>query len=138
MSYTTALEAALVPEKNFVARLLRERAIRLLGLNSESALSAKRLLTKFYDIRSTLVHGGSVEDQLSFLQDRDRWLEFERLTRNLIVAAVKNVPSEQEARLSFLKGLWDVDDTARAEKLRQDFKAIKDAAVRRDLLKSLE
>jgi hypothetical protein len=93
MDYTTALESALVPEMDFVSRRLRERALKMLGLSGEVAEKAKKLLKEFYSIRSTLVHGSRLSsDQLSLLQSRARWLEFERLVRHLIVAALRNIP----------------------------------------------
>ncbi len=138
IDYITALEAALVPESDFVGRRLRERAVRLLGLKGEPNDNTKRLLTEIYEIRSTLVHGSSLQsDQLSLLRNPDLWLKFEQLARDLIAAAVTTVPANDTARRSFLVGLYDVDDAARAERLREDFRAIKDKNIRHDLLATL-
>jgi hypothetical protein len=60
MDYTTALEAALVPESDFVSRRLRERAVKVLGLSDDDANKVKSLLKDFYSIRSTLVHGSGL------------------------------------------------------------------------------
>jgi hypothetical protein len=139
VDYITALEAALVPESDFVGRRLRERAVALLGSSGESRDQTKRFLTDMYAIRSTLVHGSPLQtNQLAFLRHYERWLEFEQLTRDLIVAAARAVPSEEPARVSFLKELWDLDDVARAQKLAQDFRAIKQSRVRSELLRDLE
>jgi hypothetical protein len=138
MDYTTSLEAALVPESDLVSRRLRERAVKLLGLTGDDAIKAKKLLREFYSIRSSLVHGsGSSPDQLSLLQNRDRWREFEQLVRDLIVAALRNLPAEDAARQSYLAELYEPSDTERAVVLVENFRAIKDSLVRRDLLRKL-
>lgn len=135
MDYTTALEAALVPESDFVSRRLCERAVKLLGLSGDDATKAKSLLKDFYSIRSTLVHGsGLSSDQLSLLQDRDRWWEFERIVRHLITAALRNVPAEDAARKSHLSGLYELSDAERTQVLAEDFRAVKGPKARRELL----
>jgi hypothetical protein len=135
--YIASLEAALVPKSFLIQRCLKERAVRLLGLTEEKAQQIKKLLSKFYAIRSTLVHGGSVKDQLSFLQDRDCWLDFEQLVRDLIVAALGKVPAEETPRKSYLASLYEPDDNARAKEIKENFKAIKDPEARKSLLAAL-
>jgi hypothetical protein len=72
--HVAALEAALVPEHDFISRRLRERAAKLLGLEGDTARETKRLLTDLYAIRSTLVHGSPLsEGQMSVLRDRELW-----------------------------------------------------------------
>jgi hypothetical protein len=137
VDYMTALEATLVPETDFVKRRLKNRAIKLLGLDSEEAGSARKLLNDMYSIRSTLVHGSSLGSQLDILQDRDRWQEFECLVRRLLVAGLKEIPAEDSSRRSFLSGLYDPNDKERAEELIKNYKAIGDNSVRRDLVVSL-
>jgi hypothetical protein len=138
MDYTTALEAALVPESDFVSRRLKERAVKILDLSEDAARPNKKLLNEFYGIRSTLVHGGSLsDDQLAALRDRDRWLRFEQIVRDLLIAAVLKVPAEDQGRRSYLAQLFDPDAKVRSEKLVEDFKAIKDMQARRSLLDDL-
>jgi hypothetical protein len=132
--YIASLEAALVPKSFLIQRCLKERAVRLLGLTEEKAQPTKKLLTKFYALRSTLVHGGSVKEQLSVLQDRDCWRDFEQLVRDLLVAALGKVPTNETARASYLASLYEPDDNARAEQVQENFKAIKDQKTRENLL----
>jgi len=132
--YIAALEAALVPKSFLIQRSLKERAVRLLGLTEDKARQTKKLLGKFYAVRSALVHGASVKDQLLLLQDRNCWYEFEQLVRDLIVAALRKVPAEENSRQSYLASLYETDDNARAEQIEENFKAIKDPNARKSLL----
>ena len=132
--YIAALEAALVPKSFLIQRSLKERAVRLLGLTEDKARQTKKLLGKFYAVRSALVHGASVKDQLLLLQDRNCWYEFEQLVRDLIVAALRKVPPEENSHQSYLASLYEADDNARAEQIEENFKAIKDPNARKSLL----
>jgi len=137
--YVAALEAILLPENDlFIQRRLRERAVRLLGLTDENASSTKKLLTRFYGIRSTLVHGSPLSnDDLSHLRDSQRWLEFEQIVRDLLVAALRNVPAEESARASYLAEVYEPSDAERAEDFAKNFRTIKDPLVRLDLINKL-
>jgi len=137
--YVAALEAALIPETDlFIQRRLRERAVRLLGLNDENGSATKKILTRLYGIRSTLVHGSPVPDkELSYLRDSLRWLEFEKLVRDLLVAALQNIPAPNSERVAYLTGLFEPSDAERAEDFVKNFKTIKDPQVRRDLVTAL-
>jgi len=138
IDYTTALEAAIVPESDFVSRRLRERAKLLPSLSGMADTADQELLTKMYGIRSTLVHGSSLSDeQLSLLKDRKRWEEFEQIVRNLVVAALRTLPIGNNERRLYLTSLYDLCDADRAEKLCQDFSAIKDNDFRRRLAGTL-
>jgi hypothetical protein len=134
--YVAALEAILVPKSDqFIQRQLKRRAVRLLGLNDEDALATKKLLMRFYKIRSTLVHGSKVsDDDLLYLQDRERWREFEQIVRDLLVAAVLKMPAGEPARLAYLSRLYEPNDEERAEALVESFKAINNSKVRRELI----
>lgn len=67
LDYMIAMEAALVPERDHGGRLLRERAMVLLHETAE----AKRVMKKFYDVRSDIAHGASVgEERIAFLKER--------------------------------------------------------------------
>lgn len=136
--YIAALEAALVPETDFVSRRLRERAVRLLGLEGSESKPQERLLNEMYSIRSTLVHGNPLSvGQLSLVQDREQWWQFEEIVRKPLVAALKNVPFDEIPRNSYLASLYDIDDEARVMRIRNEFRAIKDPQVKQSLLKSL-
>lgn len=132
VDYMIALEATLVPEKDFVGRRLRERAVRLLCKDEE----AKRLLRDFYDIRSTIAHG-------SFLSDKQRQLitnkrkEFECTVRKVLVEALQKVPKDEKDRKRMLEGLWVPSDADRAKKLFEDFGTIQDGEERRRLSERL-
>jgi len=137
--FFAALEASLVPRTDFIQRCLKERAIALLKFSGDEASATKKLLSDFYRIRSTLVHGSPLsEQQMGLLQDRDRWWKFERLVRDLLVAAVKEIPPDDASRRSFLAELYEPDDRARAEEIAMSFRAISDRSVRRGLLVTLK
>src|SRR5262249_29618664 len=91
VDYMTAIEAALVPETDFVGRRLRKRTVAILGLTNDKARATEKLLKDMYSFRSTLVHGSSVKSLLPVLSKH--WLEFEQLIRDLLVAALRTVPA---------------------------------------------
>lgn len=137
--YVAALEAALIPESDLhIQRRLRERAVRLLSVNDGDVSATKKILTRFYGIRSTLVHGSPLSDkELSYLRDRQRWSEFEQLVRDLLVAALRRVPTEDNARVSYLVGLYEPGDAERGEDFAKNFKTIKGRQVGKELLLKL-
>ncbi|GEM_PF-933133 len=136
--YFAALEASLVPESDFVSRRLRERASSLLEFEGESAVETKSLLSRLYAIRSTLVHGSPLsDDQMLILQDRELWWKFETLVRDLLVAALRKVPSDEASRRSYLASLYDPDDEVRAGRVEEEVSAIKNQNVREKLLNNL-
>jgi hypothetical protein len=137
--YIAALEAALVPEHDFISRRLRERAVKLLALEGDAANEARKLLNELYAIRSTLVHGSPLsDDQMSVLQDRDLWWRFEQIVRELLVAALKRIPPDEASRRSHLSSLYDPDDDVRANRVGDEFRAIKNHVKRRELLDNLK
>jgi hypothetical protein len=137
-NYVAALEAALVPEHDFISRRLRERAVKLLDLETEPARDAKKLLNDLYAIRSTQVHGSLLsKDQMELLRNRDLWWKFEELVRELLVTSLKKMPSDELSRRTFLSSLFDPDDKARAEQIGDKFRSIKDSKIRRELLDRL-
>lgn len=122
VDYMIALESILVPEKDFVGRRLRERAVSL--MNSINHNDTNRLLNYFYDIRSTIVHGGDISSVKNGILDK--YIEFESIVRKVIIEAVNALPEDEANRKAFLKQLFDVCDGDRATKVHQDFCAIKD------------
>ena len=138
VDYTAALEATLVPENSFVSRRLRERAVRLVESEIDNKDEILRLLKEIYGIRSALVHGSPLKtSQMDILRDRKKWEEFETILRKVLICAIKIVPSDDAARRSFLSKLYEPSDQDRAEKIVQDFKALKIDSVKKDLLNSL-
>lgn len=107
VDYMIALEATLVPEHGFgIGQRLRNRAVSLLGFRDDAAKAAKRLLGDFYTVRSTLVHGSQLSDRhKKALQKMD---QFELLTRQVLVAALRRVPSDENSRKQLLAGGYDV------------------------------
>jgi hypothetical protein len=60
---------------------------------------------------------------MSLLRDRDLWWKFEELVRSLLVASLKRVPSDEPSRRAFLASLYDPDDSVRAERVSEEFRA---------------
>ncbi len=137
VDYITALEAALVPESDFVSRRLRERAQRLLDLRGDAESTAIRRINEMYAIRSNLVHGSPLStDQLALLQDKDKWWRFEEIVREVLVEALRRVPSDEPLRRSYLASLYDVTDTERAAQILQSYRAMKNDKAKRTLVES--
>lgn len=66
VDYTTALESALVWERDYNTRRISRRAAALIaGNDSTEQEVVTRLVTKFYEIRSTIVHGSKLSDSRS-------------------------------------------------------------------------
>lgn len=105
VDYMISLEAILVPERRFLGRRLRERAAALLRPGDEKHI--KDLMRDFYEIRSTVVHGGTLDAE----KDAFKWsAEFETIVRRVIIESLKQIPSADVDRESFLKGLFDVNN----------------------------
>jgi hypothetical protein len=137
--YVAALEAALVPETDFVSRRLRERATSLLALGGDTAGESRKLLSDIYAIRSTLVHGSPLsQEQMALLQDRARGWSFEELVRQLLVTAVMRIPLNEARRREYLSALYDVDDQVRGERISEEFRAVKHSTMRKELLAKLQ
>jgi hypothetical protein len=122
VDYMTALEAILVPEKDFVGRRLRERAVSLLKNHNIDIDDTKRLLRDFYSVRSAVIHGGDI----SSFKDNvlKRIIDFEVIVRKIIVETLRILPNSGY-REKFLKQLFDICDQTRGEKVFNDFCSIK-------------
>ncbi len=127
IDYMIALEAILVPEKDFVGRRLRERAVSLLKNHKIDIDHTKRLIRNFYDIRSAVVHGGDISSFKNNVLKRN--MEFEVIVRKIVVEALRVLPSNGD-RERFLQHLFDICDQTRVEKVFNDFRAIKSEAER--------
>jgi len=139
IDYTSSLEAALIPEHDFLSRRLCNRALKLLEPQSDTESKAiKVLLKKMYGIRSSLVHGSPLKDEEKvIIQQKELWLSFEQLVRTILICALRNVPSSETDRRTYLSGLYEPSDQDRADKLREDFRTIKDIQVKQVLLNEL-
>jgi len=111
VDYMIALEATLVPEQGFgIGQRLRRRAIALLGLQGDAARTANRVLRDFYAVRSTLVHGSALGDEhRNTLQHMN---QFELLVREILVAALRQIPPDEDSRKQRLAGWYEVPLTA--------------------------
>jgi len=125
VDYMIVMESILVPETDFVGRRLRERAANLLENNDINYNDTKQLLKDFYKVRSTIVHGGDVESYKNGILDKQ--VDLEKIVREVMKVAVKNLPEDDVNRVGFLKSLFDIDDQARASKVFEDFCVIRDA-----------
>jgi hypothetical protein len=136
LDFFIVLEAALVPEIDFVGRRLRERAATLLNLDSEAAKVLKKRLMALYRVRSTIAHGDVIEEsQVKTLREAIPY--FETDVRDLVKAALQCCPVDEISRRSWLKSLYDVSDQDRVDKLREDFKSIKTDSLKHELLKDI-
>ena len=138
VNYGMALEAALVPEKDFVSARLRHRALALLDWESEEAkMNAKKMLNELYDTRSAIAHGGFVgEKTVQFLQANR--IAVESLVHRVLYTSMVRLPAEDAGRKVVLNGLYSVSDDKRADDLVEKFKAIKDLGIRSDALRKLQ
>lgn len=131
VDYLTALESALVPEKSFVGRRLRERASRLLSSDTSQQAVDMRIVRDLYDMRSSIVHGSLLSgDQTSWLNKNRKAIE--ALVKRLMVKCAQNVPASEPGRSMFLKSLFDITDSDRAASVMQNFAEIKDKKIRLD------
>jgi hypothetical protein len=120
VDYMVAMEAILVPERDFLGRRVRERAAALLEGDDEDFI--KKLMRDFYDIRSTVVHGSDVDpENNAFTMSFD----FEGIIRRVIVESLRKLPFDDTDRASFLKALFDVSHNDRSELVYNQFCAIK-------------
>jgi hypothetical protein len=128
-----AMEAALVPESEFVGIRLRKRAARLIGAGPDETDALVRKIRSLYEFRSKIVHGAPLSEQ-SRTSLSNEWGSFESLIRAVLVEALRVLPSNDEERTAVLKRIYDVDDNQRAEKVKQDFRSIDDAEIRARLI----
>jgi Apea-like HEPN len=130
VDYMIALEATLVPEHGFgIGQRLRRRAVSLLGLRGDAANGANRVLRDLYEVRSTLVHGASLNDRhKKALQQMDL---FESLIRQILTAGLRQIPPDENRRTQRLVDWYDVPLMALMSELFRLIKAIARAFVNR-------
>ena len=132
VDYMIALEAALVPEQDFVGRRLRERAVALIKGTAE----AKSVLSKLYDVRSTIVHGSMLsKKQYTIL--KDHLGAFELSVRQILVQSVKTLCVQEKDRTAQLKRIYDISDSERVERLRQSVHEIQGESLKSALVSCL-
>jgi hypothetical protein len=104
LDFYIALEAAIVPEHDYVGRRLRERAAVLLNLSADAAVALKQRFRELYGVRSTVAHGGilkpSQADTLPQLMPA-----FEQDVRDLLKATLQHSPRDEGERRNWLKSL---------------------------------
>jgi len=130
VDYATALESTLVPERDYNTRRVSRRAAALIAPNNagEADVIAK-LIRSFYDIRSRIVHGSALGDE------NRKWLtenctQIEILVRQVLVAAVQNLPSGEKDRRTVLVELYDPTDEDRGNSALDRFREITTVKVR--------
>jgi hypothetical protein len=132
VDYATALEAALVPETDFSRRRMSRRAAFLVSSDPPEQEAVLSIVKKLYDVRSNVVHGTP-------LGDKNRtWLiencgRIEACLRQVLVAAVQNVPAEEAERCTMLAGVYDPADEERGEFALQKFQEIRTDPVRQSI-----
>jgi hypothetical protein len=133
VDYTTALEATLVPEKDFIGRRVRLRAAALVAPGSQEEKEAIiKLMKRLYDVRSCIVHGSRLGD------DNREWLiencaQIELRVRQVLVAAVQQLPPGDNERCAALAALFEPTDEDRGNFAFEKFQAIKTKAVRKEI-----
>jgi Apea-like HEPN len=130
LDYVTALEAAVVPEMDFARRRISRRSAMLISSAPTEQSVIATLVKQLYDIRSSVVHGSKLSDE-----KRD-WLiencgQVELRVRQVLTAAVQNVPAEEADRRTMLAALYDPADEDRGEFALQKFQEIKTPEVRK-------
>ncbi|MDO9069838.1 MAG: HEPN domain-containing protein [Deltaproteobacteria bacterium] len=124
VDYMISLEATLVPDRGFVGSRLSERAASLLTVLDMDRDDTKRILKKFYDIRSKVAHGADTIRLIdAALENAD---VFEKIVRMTIVEALRKTPADNACRKTFLKELYEVPDSKRTETIYKVFCDIKD------------
>jgi hypothetical protein len=131
VDYATALESALVPERDYNTRRVSRRASALLAPEDPvEAASLAKILRRFYDIRSQIVHGSALGDE------NREWLiencgQLENLVRQILVKAVQALPPGEEDRRVALAGLYDPTDEDRGNSALEKFREVRTAEVRK-------
>jgi len=131
LDYATALEATLVPEKDYNTRRISRRAAALIAsVDLEEMQVIVRLMKRFYDIRSRMVHGGRLGDEnREWLFEN--WGQVELRMRQVLMTAVQKLPPGEEDRRVALTRLYDPTDEDRGSIAFEKFREIKTAEVRR-------
>jgi hypothetical protein len=136
VDYMIALEAVLVPERDFVGNRLRNRAARLIRQTDEERATVVRQVRDLYEFRSSIVHGATLSDNGRNTLSEE-WPRFESLVREVLVTALRSLPLDDNGRTAILKRIYDITDEQRADKVRQEFRSIHDEQLRASLAREL-
>lgn len=133
VDYTTALEATLVPDRDYNTRRIHQRAVRLIDSDSPAGTKAiERFIKRLYDIRSRIVHGSGLDDKSrAWLTENSAQLE--RRVREILVAAVRELPPSEKDRRLALAALWDPKDEDRENSVLNKFAEIKNVELRKTI-----
>lgn len=129
VDYATALEATLVPEKDYSTRRISRRAGALLAQDLSEKVLVGNFIKRLYEIRSRIVHGSTLSDETREWLFKN-WQQTEIRMRQILVAAVTKLPPRDEDRRKALSGLYDLTDEDRGDFVLQKFKEIKSSDVR--------
>jgi hypothetical protein len=136
LDFVVALEAVLVFENEFVARLIRDRAVALLGLDGGPAENLRQLLKIFYGHRSKIAHRETVlVENPSALQEQMGG--FELVTRELLKAALHRLPADLDAHEAALLNMAQVSDDDRIDFLVQRAKGLTKSEKRARIIDAL-
>jgi hypothetical protein len=131
LDYATALESTLVPEKDYNTQRMSRRAAALIGPgDSVQTEEVRKLVKRFYDVRSRIVHGSGLSNE------NREWLfencgHVELRVRQVLVTAVQELPPGEEDRRVALARLYDPTDEDRGNSAFEKFKEIKTQEVRK-------
>lgn len=131
VDYATALEATLVPERDYNTKRVSHRAGAVIaqgGLDEEEAVV--KIVKRLYDIRSQIVHGSPLGDK------NRKWLaenfdKVETVVRQILVAAVQTLPPGEKDRGVELEKLYDLADKDRGKAAVDKFREIRTEDVRK-------
>jgi hypothetical protein len=131
VDYATALEAAVVPESESSSRRFRHRAAMLVcPKDADGQKVVCKLVRQVYELRSSVVHGSKLsKGQRDWLVEN--CVDVELRVRQVLTAAVQNVPPDEAERRTMLAALYDPTDDDRGAFALQMFHQIKTAAVRK-------
>lgn len=131
VDYATALESALVPEKDYNTRRISRRAAALLpSVDPTDHEVIVGFIKKLCEIRSRIVHGNGMNDETR------AWLftnseVVESRVREILAAAVQQLPPGEEKRRAALAQFYNPTDDDRGNFIVEKFREIKNAGVRK-------
>ncbi len=131
VDYATVLETTLVPEGDSAKRRMSRRAAALVSPNDAAEQeTVTKIVKELYDIRSGIVHGSKLSTTMR------EWLlknynQVELRIRQVLVAALQDVPANETDRRTMLAGLYDPNDDYRGDYALQMFYQIRTETVRK-------
>lgn len=131
VDYMVALEAILSTDKDYLRRQLSERGTRL--LNPPDREECARLIKKFYDVRSTIAHGSQLSER-DKAYVRNRRSDFETLIRSVLIAALRNLPSDDVQKKARLARLFEVSDEDLRNRMEEIFHRLSNDDEKRRLI----